>query len=265
MREPSTPTRVARLSPASPHPMLAGLRGHVVEFTPRRGIVIESRAAVIQGRLGAGYQVVGRLAFWNGRSIPASLHDTILIVPGPLSFSLLRQALDMGVNGIIASSASVRDLEGFLRADIIQLSMHRDIEQAYTHIPPLTLLLTEGPGEFTMPERITNLLRRYEGGFALLDGTTSIPHALVPELTISLPLSESQRADWQPMQPDPTLRLGTHVRVSNGEYTGLVGIIDHFFLYEQIFPSGIRARAARLHLESGSHITTPLTSLEPIG
>ena len=39
----------------------AGLRGRVVEITERGGVVIECRAAVVQGTLGAGKQVVGVL------------------------------------------------------------------------------------------------------------------------------------------------------------------------------------------------------------
>lgn len=267
--EPLTQEISASRLSSSPHSMpglvLSGLRGRVVELTPRGGVVIESRVAVVQGKLGVGHQVAGRLMLWNGREIDAAARGTILVVPGHLSFSLMRQALEAGVSGIVASSASVRDLEGFLHADIVQLLMCRDVEQAYSHVPPLTLLLTEGPGEFTIPERIKDLVRQYAGAFALLSGITSVACGLVPELAISLPPEEGERADWRPVQPRLTLGVGVRARVNSGEYAGLVGEIDHLFVYGQVFTSGIRARAARLRLESGSTIVVPLALLEPIG
>jgi hypothetical protein len=46
---------------------------------------------------------------------------------------------------------------------------------------------------------------------------------------------------------------------------GEIGYIDYFFVYEQIFPSGIRARAVRLRMEDGSFSVVPLADIERIG
>src|SRR5260221_10230391 len=43
----------------------AGLHGRVVAVTPRGGVVIETRAAVVQGAIGTGNQVVGTLTMWQ--------------------------------------------------------------------------------------------------------------------------------------------------------------------------------------------------------
>ncbi len=45
--------------------VLAGIRGRVVDITHRGGVIIETSAAIIQGTIGAGNQVVGILTFWN--------------------------------------------------------------------------------------------------------------------------------------------------------------------------------------------------------
>src|SRR6266516_1400432 len=151
--------------------ILAGIRGRVVEITPRGGVIIETRAAIIQGTIGAGNQVAGILTFWNlsspfqpssavlgntskvtTLSLPIAA-PTILVVPGPLNFAMLRQAMNMGVAGIVASSISSRDLEGFLGTNLIALINSMDIELAYAPLPPLTLLLTEGLGTVAMPSR----------------------------------------------------------------------------------------------------------------
>ncbi len=120
--------------------ILAGMRGRVVAITRRGGVIIETRAAIIQGTIGVGNQVAGMLTFWNSNSpfqptaaapsLPMT-PPTILVVPGPLNFAMLRQAMNMGIAGIVASSVSSRDLEGFLGTDLIALINSMDIELAY--------------------------------------------------------------------------------------------------------------------------------------
>src|SRR5712691_921206 len=147
----------------------AGLHGRVVEITARGGVMIEARAALLQGTLGAGGQVAGVLTMWKSAGVgqvpgsrPVIPPGAILIVPGSLTFALLQQAINSGVVGIIASSITLRDLEGFLRTDLLQLIGSDDIERPLRHLPPMTLLFTEGLGALTMPARIMNLLSQYQ-------------------------------------------------------------------------------------------------------
>lgn len=249
----------------------SGLRGRVVDITRRGGVVIESRAALIEGTVGAGNQVAGVLTMWqanhasDGGSAPLAIPPgAILVVPGPLSFAMLRQALNSGVTGVIASSMVARDLEGFLRTDLIQLINSENAEHAQAHLPPLTLLLTEGFGTLAMPARIMNLLSQHQGTVVLLSGATSVRQGIFPELIISLPVKEAQR-NWHPDLPDPTPTIGAHVRVCGGEHEGSIGMIDHLFTYEQVFSGGIRARAVRLCLEDGSALVVPIMLIERIG
>ncbi|WP_126595373.1 hypothetical protein [Dictyobacter aurantiacus] len=254
-------------SPGLSSDIPAGLHGRVVGFTSRGGVVIESHAAVIQGALGAGKQVAGVLTMWQPHNqyayVQAIPPGAILIVPGPLTFSLLHQALNSGVVGVIASSVALRDLEGFLRADYLHLLKLTALEQALEQLPPLTLMLTEGIGSSNMPVHTMNLLTHYQGSIGLLSGTTSLTHNYFPELVISIPLAEIDK-EWQAVRPDSTLALGAQVRVCGGARNGAVGMIDYFYSYEQVFASGLRARAARLRLDDGSFSTVPLTLIERI-
>jgi hypothetical protein len=246
--------------------ILAGLCGRVVDITRRGGVVIESRAAVVQGALGAGGQVAGVLTVWQAsgstrgqQSIPPG---AILVIPGPLNLAMLRQALSSGISGVVASSISSRDLEGFLRTDLVQLFGSRNVELAQAHLPPVTLLLTEGLGTLAMPARTMRLLRQYHGSIALISGATSVHQAIFPELVISLPIKEAQE---HPVHPDPVLAVGAQVRVCGSEYEGAIGEIDHLFTHKQAFASGIRARAARLRLEDGSTLVIPMALMERVG
>src|SRR6266566_958856 len=262
--------------------VLAGMSGRVIDISRRGGVIIETRAAIVQGAIGMGNQVAGVLTIWNASSrfqysntppsnvlaradaSRLSAPGSILVVSGPLNFAMLRQAVNSGIVGIVASSISSRDLEDFLHTDLIALINSIDIELAYAHLPPITLLFTEGLGTVAMPARTINLLSQYQGSMALISGATSIRQSIYPEFILSLPLKEVQQ-NWRPVQPDPTLTIGSQVRICSGSYEGAIGEINHLFVYQQTFASGVRGRAARVLLEDGSTVIMPLNLLERIG
>ena len=247
----------------------AGLRGRVVSLTPRGGVVIESPAAVLQGVIGAGNQVVGVLTMWQASFAGATGKLTIppgalLVVPGSVNFALLRQASISGVVGLIASSVALRDLEGFLQTDVIRLVNSADVETAQTKLPKISLLFTEGSGNMAMPARTINLLSHYQGSIALLSGTTSVKQKVFPELVISLSPQEAEQ-HWHPRKPDTTIKVGVKVRICSGDYVGMIGEIDYLFTHQQLFLSGIHAPAVRLRLDDGSLLVLPLTGIERAG
>lgn len=243
----------------------AGLRGQVVKTTPRGGVVIQTRAAVLTGNIGAGQQVAGFLTLWQpapSRPSPVPA-GAILVIPGPASFAILRQAVASGVIGIIASSIEMRDFEGFLGLDAFDLLDSIDVDMAQARLPPMTLLFTEGFGSQTMPPSTLQLLIRYQGSIALLSGVTSTRYALYPELVISLPEAETQR-NWQPPTFDASLRLGARVRVRLGANAGTTGDIDYFFVHQHRFLSGVQGRAVRLRLADGNTLIAPIMNIERI-
>jgi transcription antitermination factor NusG len=186
------------------------------------------------------------------------------VVPGPVSFALLRSASVSGVVGLIASSVALRDLEGFLQTDVVRLVNSDDVESAQAKLPKLpkmSLLFTEGSGSIAMPVRTINMLSRYSGSIALLSGVTSAKQQLLPELVISLPPQEAEQ-HWHPQKPDITIKIGAKVRICSGDYVGMIGEVDYLFTHQQLFSSGLHARAARIQLEDGSLQVVPLTGIE---
>jgi hypothetical protein len=247
----------------------AALRGRVVDITRRGGVIIESSVAVLQGAIGVGYQVAGVLTMWQapgsggGGEKQSVSTGVLLVVPGPLNSSVLREVLASGVVGVIASSIPFRDLEGFLQTNLVELINRIDVESAQAHLPPVTILLTEGIGIFAMPVRTINFLSHYQGSIALLSGATSIRQGIFPELVISLPLVEIQQ-HWHPVRPDTTLSFGAQIRVCSGDHEGAIGTINYLYSHQQVFASGILAQAALLRLEDGSLLTVPLSVIERI-
>ena len=243
----------------------AGMYGRVVDVTARGGIVIEGQTAIVRGTIGAGNQVAGILNVVQGdtlnRQLPAGV---ILAIAGSLSFTMIRQALLAGVSGIVAGSIALRDFEGFLHTDLIQLLTDNDVEQAQATLPAMTVLFTEGLGNASMAESVLRTLQHHQGSVVLLSGITSTRLGIVPELILSFSPEEIQRY-WHPVQQDLSLPLGAQVRVWSGEYEGAIGNIEYIFSYEQVFPSGIRSRALRLRLGDGSSVMVPTTLAQRIG
>lgn len=248
--------------------LVAGLRGVVVGVTARGGVVIEGQVALISGALGAGRQVAGPLSMWQvyGPSEPARPipSGAILVVPGPLNLAMLQQAMNSGIGGVVASSVSSRDFESFVRTNLIDLLHCANADLLLSHLPPLTVMLTEGLGTIAMPARTLNLLEKHQGKIVLLSGATSLSAGVYPELLISLTPAE-QRENPLALKPETDLVIGALVRVCSGSYEGVIGEIDYLFSHSQRFPSGVRERAARLRLEDGSQLVVPLPVLERIG
>lgn len=245
----------------------AGMYGRVVSITARGGVVIESHATLIRGAIGAGNQVAGKLTMWYASSTNTAQQaippGAILVIPGPLHFSMLRQAMHSGVSGIVASSIVSRDLEGFLATDLIELLNGQNVEKVQARLPALTLFLTEGLGSLAMSARIINLLSQYQGSLVLLSGITSTRQGIFPELLISIP-EKDIRPPRYPQQGHSSFALGTAVHVCGGPYEGATGVVDYLFSHQQQFASGIRARAVRLRLEDGTYVVVPLVLVEAI-
>lgn len=258
---------ILRLENGTPVTVPAGMYGRVLGFTRRGGVVIETYAAILRGAIGAGNQVAGILTLWQSpapnRPPPPIPPGAILVIPGPVNFTMLRQVISSGIVGVVASSISSRDLEGFLGTDLIKLVSSIDVELAQAHLPPITLLFTEGPGAIAMPAHTINLLSQYQGAIALISGATSVRRGIFPELIISLPPQAGQSRQFVP--PDLELVIGTRVHVTAGEHAGAAGYITYLFSHRQAFAPGVCARAARVRLEDGSMLVVPLTHLERIG
>ena len=248
--------------------IIAGLRGRIIAVTARGSVVIEGQAAIVGGTIGAGRQVAGPLTIWQAPGLAQGQDyippGAILVVPGPLNKAMLQRAANSGIVGIVASSVSSHDFESFLHTNLLDLLNSVNVELFLSHLPPLTVLLTEGLGTSGMPVRTIDLLNKYQGQTALLTGATSIRAGRYPELVISLPADEARKNETAPL-PDMALKPGALVRVCSGSYEGAIGEINYLFSHQQVFPSGIRASAARIRLEDGSLLVVPLPVLERIG
>lgn len=241
--------------------ILAGLAGRVAQVDPARGVLIEGAASVVQGILGVGGDTAGPLHFLpRGESVAVvNLRPgSVVVFPGQVPLTLLQRAAAGGVAGIIGASVGARELEAFARAD---LSAALDGLVPELARLPITLVVTEGIGNWTMDPATYQLLSSRSGEIALLDGTTDPRRNQRPEVLLALPLGNPTMA----VPADDNIVIGARVRLVAGHQRGGHGEVVNVFAHRQVVEPGLLVRAVRLRLEDGTSPVVPVNCVERIG
>lgn len=241
--------------------ILAGISGRVVEVVAQRHIAIKGIVAVFQGAMGLGGQSAGPLALLPRGELPAIVPipaGCVIVFPGQLPLTFMQRAAANGALGVIAGSASAREFEAFARAD---LSAVLDELTSPPQLLALTIVLTEGLGDYPMRPALFQMLAQRVNTPVLLDGTT-LPHRnRRPEIIFPLPPGAPPEA----VPADSGLASGVMVGVAAGERRGMSGVIAHLFTRRQATAAGFRVPSASVRLDDGSTVVLPLHVLDRIG
>ncbi len=239
--------------------VLAGLRGRVKRVVPERGVVIGGTATVIEGLAGFGSPVVGPLAFMpQTGTFPQILPPgSVAVVPGELTPDAMQGALTSRVVGIFAASAQPQVIEALAGTECSALL---DGSLPPTNPLPLSVVLAHGFGRRPMRPEIMQILAPYANQTVLLNPPQRSGSAQRAELVIPLPWQAVPRISF-----DNAIIPGAVVWVTGGEFHGAAGRVSRLLHTGQVMPSGIRARAARVRLETGAEVTLPLANLQRVG
>lgn len=213
LREPPLPVEVN-----------AYVQGVVAEVLPGEGVVVESRAALIQGIFGVGGETHGRIAIATARpdvSLEAvhlmPEHRGAVVVGGRhVSHATVLRARELGVAAIVVGGFDDRDLRELLGRDLgVAITGQEELG--------LTLVLTEGFGRITMAGRTWDLLRANAGRVASVSGATQIRAGVLrPELLIpSEAATSGARAGTD--SDSGSLEIGSAVRVIRQPWFGRLG------------------------------------------
>jgi hypothetical protein len=239
----------------------AGLAGRVAQVVPGRGVVIEGAAAVVQGILGVGGDAVGPLHLLpRGESVAMVrlVPGSVIVFPGQVPLTLLQRAASSRVAGIIGASVGARELEAFARAD---LSAALDGLVPEVARLPLTLVVTEGIGNWTMDPTTYQALSAHVGDIALLDGATNPRRNRRPEVLLALPLGTATVST----PADDNIVIGALVRLTAGQQRGASGEVVNVFAHRQVVAPGLLVRAVRLRLDDGTSPVVPINCVERVG
>ncbi len=244
-----------------PKPILlcAYVEGEVVEVLPNEGVVVEAKGAFLQGIFGVGGERWGKLLVAVNspdeeiREVKEEARDCIL-VGGRIGSEALKRAVEVGVKGVVVGGIYDEVLSDFLGYDIgVAITGQENI--------PLTLIIMEGFGDLPLARRTFQLLKRFDGFSASINGATQIRAGVVrPEIIIP---HKEEIPSYKERFPE-RLVLGTRVRIIREPYFGSLGEVVALPSELRVLETGARARVAEVLLEGGERVVVPRANLEII-
>jgi hypothetical protein len=229
----------------------AGMPGTVTQVIADHGAEITTHGALVQGIWGNGRVDVGLMlslisapdeVLVPGR-IDVSMRGSVLLGGILEESAILQSAAELPVRGLILGSMSPNLIPMALQMRypilVIDGFGHRPMNSA-----AFKLLSTSVKREVTLNTE----------GFNRFAGTR-------PEVIIPLPISQ------EPLPPREMeiFAVGQQVCLRRAPHLGEVGSITAVRTEPSVFPSGLRALAAEVKLESGEEIIVPLANLEVLG
>lgn len=214
LREPPIPVEVN-----------AFVDGTVREVIPDEGVVVETRAAFLQGIFGIGGETWGEIVVavtgpdqdLEVAHLKSEHRGKVVVGGSYVSYAALTRARELGVAAVVVGGFDDRDLRQLLG---------RDLGVAITGSEELgiTLVLTEGFGRIRMAERSWKLLTRYAGHAASVSGATQIRAGVMrPEILIAHDRAESASAGAGAGGAEHGLEVGSLLRVIREPHFGRIG------------------------------------------
>jgi len=240
----------------------AYIPGEVVKVNPMEGVIIQTKAAFIQGILGICGESHGRIKVlvdspYEELTVEKiSLDDKgcVLVGGSLVTLEALRKAVDIGVSGIVVGGIKHSALREFLG---------RDIGVAITGQEELgvTLIITEGFGKMTMSDRIFNLLRRFDGYMAHINGATQIRAGVMrPEILIP---NDEPYEEKSTDELSAGMKSGVSVRIIRRPYLGAIGRVISLPVDLQQLESESSVRVVEVEI-NGRRVIIPRANVELI-
>lgn len=249
--------------------LTAGIRGIVMEIIANQRVVIETPAAQLHGICGFGpdcHGVTRLLTLDPDQPITDEMVDAqsmyaVLIGGSGISAAALRKAVEHQVRGIIIGSIAEPELQAFFRwANRMPWTIGTRNWQWASHIAsPLTIVLTEGIGKAPMAAPLFELLASNDRREVFIETQTSLRHPH-RRPRIIIPLSRSSAAALE-LHRLP-LRLGALVRLLDHDHLGQTGRVRNLPLLPYRLPSGVRAAAVEVQLDTGEAIWLPRSCVD---
>jgi hypothetical protein len=240
------------------------VKGEVKEVIPKRGAVIETTAAFIQGIFGIGGENHGEIAVAS--SSPDEIltenkicpdHEGKIILGGSLiTGEAYLKAIEVGIKGVIVGGMGIEDLIVILGEDIgVAITGEEKIS--------ITIIITEGFGELAMAQRTFELLSSMEGRMASINGATQIRAGVLrPELII--PYDDPDIAAELYEKVSDGMRKGSVLRVIREPYFGEITTVTSLPVELQKVETGSLVRVVEIQLSDGRIVTVPRANVEII-
>jgi hypothetical protein len=202
---------------------LAYVAGTIVDVREGVSATVEAPATLVQGIFGLAGEAVGTLAL-AVESPDAVLdadrispeHAGKVIVGGSLvTADAIKAAVAHGVKGIISGGLNDADVRATLGYELgVAITGEESLG--------VTVIITEGFGEIGMAAATFELLRKYSGRLASVNGATQIRAGVIrPEIVI--PLDDAPETQVRQDEESGVLQVGARLRAIREPYFGRLG------------------------------------------
>jgi hypothetical protein len=254
--------RVIIRSEPIPVNMEAYIPGKIKEILPEEGAIIETNAAFIQGIFGIGGERHGTIKVvtdtrdqpLTGDHITDEHKDGIVVGGSLINISAITKGIRVGVAGIVGGGINTTDLTKFMGEEVgVAITGEEKIG--------LTLIITEGFGEMSMHQKTFDILKKYDGYHAAMNGETQIRAGVIrPEIIV--PHTEVLESDQDAISAG--MVSGTPIRIIRNPYFGAIGEVVELPVELQRLESGSKVRVLKAKLLDGSIVTVPRANVEII-
>lgn len=243
----------------------AYVRGRVAEVLEGEGVVVEARAALVQGIFGVGGETFGRIAVATGSPSeplePGALraeHAGAVVVGGShVSHATVVRARELGVAALVVGGFDDQDLRALLGRDLgVAITGQEELG--------LTIVLTEGFGHIAMAGRTWELLTASAGRIASVSGATQIRAGVMrPELLI--PHEVDGDATVGSQEGGGSLEVGSAVRVIRQPWFGRLGQVVELPAELRALDTEAMVRVLIVEFgDDGTRATVPRANVERI-
>ncbi len=237
--------------------------GIVKDIIPEEGVIIETKAAFIQGIFGIGGEARGILEIIvqdrNDEITPEMLNSSqkgkVIVGGGFIGLEAFKKAISLKISGIVIGGFNYYDLKEILGYNLgVAITGSEDINTS--------LIVTEGYGHIKMSRGTFSLLKENENNFCSINGATQIRAGVIrPEIVI--PVKEDSLKSVNQSKIGKGIVIGSLVRVIRAPFFGLMGKVTELPSKLQKMESETLVRVAKINV-GDQDIIIPRSNLEMV-
>ncbi|MDA3885828.1 MAG: hypothetical protein PF638_09560 [Candidatus Delongbacteria bacterium] len=250
-------------APAIPVQIDAYVNGKVLDELPKEGVIMGTEGVHIQGIIGLGGETQGDImmacdspeTILDDSMLNDSMKGKVIVAGSKITLNALKVAKEIGINGIITGCFEYQDIKEILGRDLgVAITGHENIG--------FTLILTEGFGTIPMAHRTFDLLKKYVGFKASINGATQIRAGVMrPEIIIphNEPIQDDRSKDYE----TAGIETGDQIRIIRAPYFGKLGTVVSLPVEKHKVESGTWVRVLIANVD-GKEVLIPRANIEMI-